>query len=209
MRKILIGLLLSLSSISFANNYDASIDYEAGIDYIVLDKPVKTTTGNKVEVRELFWYLCSHCYRLEPLVKKWLKNKPSNVEFIRQPAVFSKRWASGAIFYYVLEELNLVEKFHEVLFDAIHAQGKQFNSKNSFVNWVASFGIKKAKVEAAFDSFNVKIKLNKSKINTAQYKSDGVPVIIVNGKYLVDATHAGSHEEMLKVVDFLIQKESQ
>jgi thiol:disulfide interchange protein DsbA len=35
-----------------------------------------------------------------------------------------------------------------------------------------------------------------------------VPTVIVNGKYLTDATHAGSHIDMLKVIDFLIKKES-
>ncbi len=202
MKKTLFILLISLSSFAFSQNY------EAGIDYIVLDKPVKTTTGDKIEVRELFWYYCPHCYNLELLINGWLKTKPSNVEFVRQSAMFSKRWLNGAIFYFVLEELNLVEKLHEVLFDAIHVKNRRFNSKESFVDWVASFGVDKNKVEKAFDSFSVKIKVNKSKLNTLKYKVTGVPVMIINGKYLTDATHTGSHTGMLKVVDFLIKKES-
>ncbi|QKQ24805.1 thiol:disulfide interchange protein DsbA/DsbL [Candidatus Ruthia endofausta] len=202
MKKTLFVLLISLSSFAFSQ------DYEAGIDYIVLDKPVKTTTGDKIEVRELFWYYCPHCYNLEPLINGWLKTKPSNVEFVRQSAMFSKRWLNGAIFYFVLEELNLVEKLHEALFDAIHTKNRRFNSKESFVDWVASFGVDKNKVEKAFDSFSVKIKVNKSKLNTLKYKITGVPVMVINGKYLTDATHAGSHTNMLKVVDFLIKKES-
>jgi thiol:disulfide interchange protein DsbA len=46
------------------------------IDYIVLKKPVKTVTGDKVEVRELFWYYCPHCYGLEPTLNAWLKKLP-------------------------------------------------------------------------------------------------------------------------------------
>jgi thiol:disulfide interchange protein DsbA len=38
-------------------------------------------------------------------------------------------------------------------------------------------------------------------LNTPKYKLEGVPAIVVNGKYWTDATHAGSHSEMLKVVD--------
>jgi thiol:disulfide interchange protein DsbA len=206
MKNTLFVLLLSLSL--FSCTQEQAETYEAGIDYVVLDKAVKTTTGDKIEVRELFWYMCPHCYRLEPLIKNWKQNLPDNVTFIQQPAVFSERWAQGAVFYYVLEELNLTEKLHEVLFDAIHARGKRFNSKESFVNWVASFGVEAKTVETAFDSFSVRIKLNKSTANTLKYNINGVPVIVVNGKYLADATHAGSHEEMLKVVDYLIQQES-
>jgi thiol:disulfide interchange protein DsbA len=202
MKKILFVLFVAFSSFVFAQ------DYEADIDYVVLDKPVKTTTGDKIEVRELFWYYCSHCYNLEPLMNGWLKTKPDNVEFVRQPAVYSQRWLNEAIFYFVLEELDLVEKLHEPLFNAIHAQKKKFNSKQSFIDWVASFGVEKGKVEKAFDAFSVKIKVNKSKLNTLKYKINGVPTVIVNGKYLTDATHAGSHIDMLKVIDFLIKKES-
>lgn len=54
----------------------------------MLNKPVKTITGDKIEVRELFWYYCIHCYNLEPLINSWLKTKPSNVEFVRQTAIF-------------------------------------------------------------------------------------------------------------------------
>lgn len=202
MKKILFILFIAFSSFVFSK------DYEAGIDYIVLNPPVKTITGDKIEVRELFWYYCLHCYNLEPFINRWLKTKPSNVEFIRQTAIFSKRWLNGAIFYFVLEELNLVEKLHEELFDVIHVNNKHFNSKESFVNWVASFGINKNKIETALNSFNVKIKVNRSKLSTLKYKITGVPAIIVNGKYLTDATYAGSHVDMLKVVDFLIKKEN-
>jgi thiol:disulfide interchange protein DsbA len=99
MKKILIILL-------FVFNTSAYADYEAGIDYIVLKKPVKTVTGDKVEVRELFWYYCPHCYGLEPTLNAWLKKLPDNAEFIRQPAVFSGRWVEGAIFYYINVDLN-------------------------------------------------------------------------------------------------------
>jgi len=202
MKKILFVLFVAFSSFVFAE------DYEADIDYVVLDKPVKTTTGDKIEVRELFWYYCSHCYNLEPLMNAWLKTKPDNVEFVRQPAVYSQRWLNEAIFYFVLEELDLVEKLHEPLFNAIHVQKKKFNSKQSFIDWVASFGVETGKVEKAFDAFSVRIKVNKSKLSTLKYKINGVPTVIVNGKYLTDATHAGSHIDMLKVIDFLIKKES-
>ncbi|MDC9714640.1 MAG: thiol:disulfide interchange protein DsbA/DsbL [Gammaproteobacteria bacterium] len=203
MKKILFTLLVAFSSLTtFAQ------DYEAGIDYIVLDKPVKTTTGDKIEVRELFWYYCPHCYNLESTLNAWLKKLPANAEFVSQPAVFSKRWKKGAIFYFVLEELDLLGKLHGPLFSAIHTKNKNFNSKENFIDWVVSFGISREKVEKAFNSFTVRIKLNKATLNSTQYKIMGVPVIVVNGKYWTDATHAGSHTDMLKVVDFLIKKES-
>ncbi len=201
MKNIVLGLLLAFTTFVYA-------DYDEGIDYIALEKPVKTTTGDKIEVRELFWYYCPHCYNLEPVLHTWLKKLPANAEFVQQPAVFSKRWKKGAIFYFVLEELDLLGKLHEPLFSAIHTKNKKFNSKASFIDWVSAFGVDRKKVEKAFKSFAVRIKLNKATLNSTQYKIKGVPVIVVNGKYWTDATHAGTHSRMLEVVDFLIKKES-
>jgi len=202
MKTILLTLLFIFST------YTQADDYDAGIDYIVLEKPVKTTTGDKVEVRELFWYYCPHCYNLEPTLNAWVKKLPANAQFIRQPAMYSDRWAKGAIFYFVLEKLNLLDKLHEPLFDAIHKKKNSFKSKASFIDWVANFGVDKAKIEKAFGSFSVRVKTNKAKLNTKKYNLEGVPAIVVNGKYWTDATHAGDHNRMLEVVDFLIKKES-
>ncbi|WXU00401.1 MAG: Thiol:disulfide interchange protein DsbA [Catillopecten margaritatus gill symbiont] len=202
MKKILLTLLFIFSTHTQAS------DYDAGIDYVVFDKPIKTTTGDKIEVRELFWYYCPHCYNLEPALQAWLKKLPANAEFVQQPAVFSKRWKKGAVFYFVLEELNLLDKLHERLFEAIHAKNKRFHTKESFIDWVVSFGVDKEKVEKTFNSFAVRVKLNKSTLKSKQYKVQGVPVIVVNGKYWTDSTHAGSSDRMLEVVDFLIKKES-
>lgn len=203
MKKILLIILFAFSINTQANEYDA------GIEYIVLDKPVNTTTGNKIEVRELFWYYCPHCYNIESELHEWIKKLPANAEFVRQPAVFSDRWKKGAVFYFVLEELGLLGKLHTLLFDAIHEKKQGFKSKKSFINWVASFGVDREKINKAFNSFAVRVKLNKTTLTSLQYKVNGVPVIIVNGKYWTDATHAGSHAKMLKVVDFLIQKSAQ
>lgn len=199
MKKILF-ILFIISNFAIA-------DYDEGIDYIKLEKAVPTTTGKQIEVRELFWYYCPHCYYLEPSIKNWLKHKSAKVDFIRQPAIFSKSWEKGAVFYYVLDSLGLVDKLHEPLFDAIHLQKKQFLADADFINWVASFGIDKEKIKQAIKSFAVRIQLNKSNISSHKYKVSGVPAIIVNGKYSVDAKNSGSYKEMLKIVDYLVKKE--
>ena len=58
------------------------------------------------------------------------------------------------------------------------------------------------------DSFSVKGKVKKALLVSQTSGITGVPSMIVNGKYIVDAPMAGGMEEMLKVVDFLVQQES-
>ena len=42
--------------------------YVEGTHYEALDKPVRTVDPNKIEVTEVFWYGCPHCYAFEPLL---------------------------------------------------------------------------------------------------------------------------------------------
>lgn len=195
-------ILLSFSSAIFAETFTE------GKHYIALDKPVKTTVADKVEVRELFWYYCPHCFNVEPVLSNWVKKLPNNTTFIRQPAVFSDRWINGAIFYYVLEQLDEVDRLHSQLFEAIHLQKRAFIDQEDFVEWLVEHGVDNGVANDAFKSFSVRIKVNKSKLNTVKYHTSGVPALVINGKYWTDASHAGGELRMFKVADYLIAKES-
>lgn len=197
-----------LSTVFFLGVSSAQAKFVAGEDYVVLDKPVKTTTGDQIEVRELFWYYCPHCFNIEPLVKGYLKKMPQNAQFIRQPAVFSERWVDGAVFYYVLEQLGEIDRLHAKLFDAIHLHRTPLDDDDDFIDWLADHGVDEKKAMAALKSFSVRIKVNQSKLNTPKYKTNGVPTFVVNGKYWVDSTHAGSQARIFEVVDYLIKKET-
>ncbi len=204
MKKI-IFILLIISANAFAN-------YDEGVEYIKMPQNIAVNAADKVEVVELFWYFCLHCYRLEPLIDNWLVENKEKVNFVRQPAIFSNRWALGAFFYYVLEELNLTKTLHKKLFNTIHKQKKQFKSIHDFINWIAAnSSIKKDIVKKATESFAMRIKINKATVLTNKYRKNGingVPTMIVAGKYFTSATLTGSHEKMLKVIDYLIAKEN-
>ena len=158
----------------FTNTTQA--DFVAGKDYVVLDKAVKTDTGDKIEVRELFWYYCGHCYNFEPYVENWLQTMDSRAEFIRQPAVFSDKWQSGAIFYFVLRHLNEFDRLNSALFNAIHQQGIKFSNQQDFVTWLTLNGVDEDQANEAFESFTVAVNVNKAKSNTYKYRVNGVPV---------------------------------
>ena len=114
---------------------------------------------------------------------------------------------NGAIFFYILEELGEVERLHEKLFDAIHVHKTILEDNDDFIDWLVSNRVDKKKAESIFKSFTLKIKLNKSPINTVKYDITGVPAFIVNWKYLVDTTTAGGSDRVFKIIDFLISQE--
>ena len=176
--------------------------------YEVLSPAQPVENPDKIEVIEFFWYGCPHCYNLEPYINKWLAKKPENVEFIRQPAAFSKLWADHAKAYIVANALGVVDKVHADFFDAIQNQKKELQTEDELAAFFVAHGVDEAKFRETFNSFFVNSELGKAKTKPARYGLTGVPVLVVNGKYKITGRLAGSHENMVKVLEELIAQES-
>jgi thiol:disulfide interchange protein DsbA len=182
--------------------------YKEGEAYELV-KPVQpTSSGNKVEVVELFWYGCPHCYQFEPYVKRWLKDKPENVDFVRIPGVFRPDWALYGRAFYTANIMGVFDKIHEPLFEAIHELKRPLSSEDALAKFFAEHGVDEQEFHKVFRSFTVESKIRRAMDLGKRYGANGVPTMIVNGKYRTSASSAGSHAEVLKVVDYLIKKES-
>ncbi len=184
-------------------------EFIKGQHYNKLEIPVPTEVDKgKIELRELFWYYCPHCFDIEPRINKYLASKPKSVQFVPQPAIFSKRWINGAIFYYVLEQLGEVERLHAKLFDAIHTDNIVFSTKEDFIDWLSVNGVDKKQASKAFSSFAIKININKAIKRTPKYKVTGVPAFVINGKYTTSVKEAGGYKKLFKLIDYLVNKEA-
>jgi len=181
---------------------------QSGFEYQSTQQAIPTDNPAKIEVVELFWYGCPHCYALEPQLAAWVKKLPKDVEFKRIPGIARPDWAAGAKAYYAMEALGLTEKLHGAFFDAIHKQ-RAVNPMDeaAMIDWVTKqSGLDKKKVEEAFKSFSVNTKLMRAMQVFRASGATGVPTLIVEGKAWTSSTIAGGNEEMLKVTDYLIEK---
>jgi len=190
-------------SLAFAAEYEEGVHYER----VVPAQP--TSTVNKVEVLEIFWYGCPHCFRFEPYVERWLKKKPDNAQFVRMPGIFRPSWENHARAFYAMELLGVAEKVHTPLFNAIHRQKRKLDDMESLAEFFSKHGdVEKKEFIKTFKSFAVETRLRRAKTMSSRYGIDGVPAVIVNGKYSVSARTAGSNANMLKIINYLVEKES-
>ena len=204
-RVTLAFLLMVLAGLSLFANAE---EFQEGKDYLRLANPVPiSNTEGKSEVVELFWYGCPHCYNLEPRIEQWVENKPDNVEFVRIPAVLGRSWELGARAFFTADELGVLDTTHAKLFDAIHGEKRTINNKEQLAEFFAEQGVDKEAFSKAYDSFSVETKLKRSQQLVKRYRIDGVPAIIVNGKYMVTVSSAGSSARVFDVVDYLLAKE--
>lgn len=182
----------------------AQQNFVEGGHYELLLEAQPVQTGDQIEVVELFWYECPHCYRLEPYISQWLQKKPDNAAFVPIPAVLGPRWAFSARMFYALEAFDFEGSLHAEVFHSIHADRRQLRTLKQFADWAAENGLDRGEVTAAFNSFAVNNKVNFAQVMTRRYGISGVPAIIVDGRYRTSVSMAGSHETLLEVIDYLI-----
>jgi protein dithiol oxidoreductase (disulfide-forming) len=200
MKKFLAILMLTLSTMAFAE------DPQLGEQFEAVAQPISTDNPAKIEVMEIFWYGCIHCYQMETPMNAWAKKLPSDVYFKRVPGLPNPSWAPMAKAFYAMETLGVAEKLHTPLFDAIHKQ-KTLNptDEKAAIDWVTKqSGLDKLKVEQAFKSFTINTSLNRAAIIFRNSGATGVPSLIIDGKYITSSTMAGGNDSALKVADFII-----
>jgi|SRR6185437_10023135 len=189
--------------------------WKPGVNYDVLTPAQPTGVGpGKIEVVEVFWLGCPHCYALEPYVEAWLKNKPSYIDFVRVPVMWGPVHRAHARLFYTLQALNRSDLF-EKAFDTIQQQhnplisttGDDAESLKLQQDFAKANGINPDDYAKAYNSFSVNSNLQRAEQLTQRYQVQGVPLVIVNGKYSTDVAKAGGPQQLISEIDDLAASE--
>jgi thiol:disulfide interchange protein DsbA len=180
-----------------------------GVDFDYLPVVMPTDTPGKIEVIEFFWYGCPHCIHLEPMVEAWAKTLPKDVVFRREHAMFpgNSNWAGHAKLFVALKALGLVDSLTPKIFDAVHNQHIELRDEATLFDWIAKQGVNRAQFEAAYKSFSAQAGFARLIQLSQDYRIDGVPTFVVNGKYSTSPAKVQSEEKTFAVINALIAKE--
>jgi thiol:disulfide interchange protein DsbA len=206
------GRLISWSMLMIAVLVSNGVNAEelvitAGTHYVELPVPIKSRSADKVEVAEYFSYGCPHCYQFEPAIGAWRAQLPADVEFVRTPAVWNKDYEVYAQTYFTAQALDVLEQIHVPLFDALHNQRRRLNDPERMATFFGELGVDPMAFARTYNSFGVRASTQQAEAKGRAYRSSGVPALIINGKYRVEGSMAGSNANMLLIADFLIAKE--
>lgn len=200
------SILMFMCLLCFAFTAQAE-EYKEGTHYQRI-APQSTDSGDKVEVLEFFWYGCPHCYVFDPILDKWIESKPGNVEFKRVPAVFRPEWKVHARTYYALKLMDAVDKYHGKIFSEMHKNKKRLDTLDLMTAFLVKQGVDKEEFKGVYNSMSVDGMVRKAVKQLQGYRINGVPAMAVNGKYVVSGKGAGSYENMIRIVNYLIKKEA-
>lgn len=199
-----IFLLLNLGLINLSV---AHADIVEGKNYVVLTKPQQSQNADKIEVLEFFWYGCPHCYDLHPHLKTWLKSIPEDVDFRYVPATLRSNWVAAAKIFYAIEALGKTDLLHDKVYDAIHRDKIDLSNESTLFGWIEKQeGMDRKKFEGAYHSFTVQNQVAKSTQMVRQYQLNGVPALIINGKYLTSGGMSNTPQDTIRTLQALIDK---
>jgi thiol:disulfide interchange protein DsbA len=204
-------VLLSLSLLAVGPIHavaeDATATYVAGVDYDVISPPVRDVDADKIEVTEFFWYGCGHCYTFEPMLEQWKKIQPADVSFRGVPAVWAEKMELHAKAYYTAETLGVLDTMNSVIFQAMNVDRKPLASQADIAALFVANGVSEDDFNKVFNSFGVSSQVRQGIAIAKSAQITGTPALMVDGKYHVSSRKAGTQADMLKVVDFLVEKE--
>lgn len=179
---------------------------EEGFDYRILPVAQVVETKGKVEVIEFFWYGCPHCYDFEPELSAWLKRQPKDVSFRRVPVAFRDDFMPHSQLFYALETMGKGDALNEKVMYAMHKENKRLLTENEIADWVASQGIDRNSFLATYRSFAVISKARAARQMADAYRIDGVPTVVMQGRYVTSPSIAGTKAKAIAVMDYLEQK---
>lgn len=176
-----------------------------GRDYVVLE-PARPTARGRIEVIEFFFYGCEVCYEAQPRIARWLERAGPDVVLRRVAAVSNESWAPLARAYYALESLGELERLHQRLFEAHHADGRQLDKEQNLLAWLAANGVDPLRFKAARSSTDTLRAIESSRALGGIYRVRAVPTLVVAGRYATSAHMAGGVKEMLAVAQHLVER---
>ena len=193
--------LISLFIIFFS--LSISSEYRLGVDYRLVDNPLPVKRDGVVEVSETFWYGCNACYQFDPVINSWASRQGTDVRLTKMPVTWGGIHQLHASLYYTIEALKLDPSTHAAVFVTIHKEGNFLQNPKAIEDFLKKFGVAPEVSKQYMNSFTVKQMVNRGIKHSRQLKVSSVPMMIVDGKYIIEAK--GSYENILKVVDYVVE----
>ncbi|MFA5938974.1 MAG: thiol:disulfide interchange protein DsbA/DsbL [Sinimarinibacterium sp.] len=209
MRSMVRGVSAAVFALfAFACSAQDAATFTEGKQYKKVREVQAPADPKRIEVAEFFWYGCPHCYAFDPTIEAWAKKRAGDVDFVRVPSTLGrKEGVMHAKAFYSAEALNVGEKMHKPLFEAIQNDHIPLTSEAEIqFLFNKTTGIMPDVFSATFKGFAVDARVRKAEQLAMSYGITSVPTVVVGGKYITGAAMAGGFDQATKAIDFLVDK---
>jgi len=187
--------------------------YTEGVHFDRVEVPQQTMYQDKVEVLEFFTYGCPHCYRLYPLIQAWKKRQKEDVVFRKIPLYRGGQVQNiNIVQAHYVAALTGMHDLHNVIFEwhqgrRVRRDRTRYLTNKELVKIFGRRGMDEKTFRKLLTSFGIHASIKRGDALAINYAVRGVPVMIVHGKYKVFPRKDLPFPAMLRVVDYLVERE--
>ncbi|WP_214000161.1 thiol:disulfide interchange protein DsbA/DsbL [Arsukibacterium sp.] len=181
----------------------APLQFEQGVHYKLVDN-IDAENAKPPYLVQYFWFGCQHCQQFEPVLEAIMLRRPE-LSLVRKHAAAVPHWQTDARIFYSLQQMGL-EHLTDPLFK-LYEEKRQLTPVDlqQFLN---SHQVDQPRFfDIAENSEQVVNKMRRSASEMQQNKINGVPALVVNGRYLITPNaDINSLEAYLALIDYLQTK---
>ena len=171
-------------------------------------KILELEASQKPTVTEFFSFFCPHCNTFEPIIQQLKAQLPEDAKFQKVHVSFmgGSMGEPMSKAYATMVALKAESKMMPVMFNRIHKMRKPPQNEQDLRQIFLDEDIDAKKFDAAFNGFAVDSMARRFDKQFEQSGLTGVPAVIVNNKYLVEAQDLKTIDEYFELVNFLLTK---
>ncbi len=194
----------SAAALSACATRDPAQEPVEGFEYRAGPGPWPVQDKGKIEVAEFFWFGCPFCNAFEPVLKAWFARQLSDVVLRKVHPFANSRWLPHAQLHASLMTLGIATELSDQIYASIHQQGYLLEEPKDAIELAVGLGVDRARFMTAFNSQQTKDTMAKAQEMARVFRLDGVPALVVNGRWYTSAGMAGGIDNLLWVLDHLV-----
>lgn len=178
--------------------------FNEGEHYKVLD----LEASKKPVVTEFFSFYCPHCNSFEPIIQQLKQQLPKDAKLQKNHVSFmgGNMGLPMSKAYATMIALKVEDKMVPVMFNRIHNMNKPPRDEAELRQIFLDQGVDAKKFDAAYNGFAVDSMVRRFDKAFKDSGLSGVPAVVVNNRYLVEAQGISSLDEYFELVNFLLKK---
>lgn len=197
----MLGMIISSisSPLYAANSSSGNIGPVAGKDYELLED---NAVSESAQITLYCWLGSKGCYLFDMALAAWAERNALEVKYI--PLIKRPTWRRLAKAQLVAQQLAIAPEFNRLINQHLHEQQQPIDSDERLFELVSTIDTSASRFANLFYSAETNLAINELQLQANNNRVEGVPTVVVNNRWLIDARMHTTSRGMLNTVADLL-----
>lgn len=181
-----------------------SVGLKEGVAY---SKTKVQDNASQNQIREFFWYGCTHCEKFEAVATVWKQDLDADITFLQTPAIWSSVMEFHAKIFYIAQQMDNFPRVHIGLFEVIMAMSEKDIDEQTQVlrDYFVKQGMSDDRFGRLLNGEEIQQKTDAAKQLWKNSGATGTPSITINDRYVVLNKNIKSYADIVNIGDTILK----